>query len=325
MEVRLDPRLLTLAAALTAASAPAHDEHELVTDTRTRLAPFATHPSVQWLTEQQGGMGLLGLAMQAVQLGAPPAFELPPPGQVPRYVEAYFDDVPRDELAEALWSFSEDANVSALLTSQESRWQAVAAAATDALAGAELEPFQRLFYGRFPYTAVFVPLWNMASHGLRGVGVANVRETYAVCLPTGPDSLRNDQTELLILAQHEASHPILDDIQSEYADVPGACLFAETSHPPAGRFAQAYGDPEFRWVETVIRASTFFYLDFIGREADAEAFVTDQVASGVTAVPLFVDALRPWWRERRNGTAPGLDAVLGDLPGWLREASARLG
>lgn len=324
MEVRLDPRLLTLAAALTAASAPADNEHLLVTRTRQQLTAFANHPSVRWLAQQHGEAGLLGLAMQTVQLGPPPAFALPAPGHVPRYVEMYFDDVPRHALADALRSFWHDAHVSALLAAHAAEWQAVTAAAADALAGAQLEPFQRLFFGRFPYTAVFVPLWNMAGQGVRGVGVANRQETYAVCLPARA-ALPDEHIQLLILAQHEASHPVLDDIQSEYPDVPAACRIAEASHPPAGRFAQAYGDPVFRWVETVIRASSYFYLGFIGQEAAAEAFLTDQAAAGVTALPLFVEALRPWWRERCRGAAPGLDAVLDDLPAWLREASARLG
>ena len=46
-------------------------------------------------------------------------------------------------------------------------------------------------------------------------------------------------------------------------------------------------------METLIRTSTCFYLEYLGRPEDAVAFAESQVEEGVTAVPLFRDALRP--------------------------------
>src|SRR5215831_4309390 len=51
LEVRIDLRLASLAAALTVGSPPAVSEHPLVTTTRSHLAPYTHHPSVRWLQE----------------------------------------------------------------------------------------------------------------------------------------------------------------------------------------------------------------------------------------------------------------------------------
>lgn len=321
MEVRIDSRLLTLSAALTAASSPAQvPENLIVAQTRERLRSYCAHPSVQWLQGQYEAVGLLGLAMQTVQLGDPPEFDSSCPEGVPLFVEEYFAEVARSELAQHLHSFWHDAGIKELLELQAPRWREIAAELSAVASRTELETFQTLFFGRFPYIAVAVPLWNMASSGLRGVGVANRRETYAVCLPGERDSLRFDLIELLILTQHEASHPVLDDVQRLCPEVPGACAFIEQAYPPGGRFARMYGDPVFRWVETVIRSSTYFYLQFVGQPAAAEAFLAKQVHAGVTAIRPFVEALSPWWHQRLQGDAPGLDGVLKELPVWLRRA-----
>ncbi len=322
MEVRLDPRLLTLAAALTAGGArpPSAEEHPLVTETRNRLAGATEHAAVRWLREAFARHDLLGLAMQAVQLGPPPDFDDSCPDGVPAFVEAWFAEVDRPALADALRSAWRELRIGDLLRDQAPMWEEVVRDLSHLLADAQLEPFQRLFWGRFPYEAVAVPLWNMNGAGAKGVGVANVRETYAVCLPHGASPPA--QADLLALAQHEASHPVLDDIQRQHPDVAGDCAFIEMDCPPAGRFAQFYGDPTFRWVETLIRTSTCFYLEYLGRPEDAETFAESQVAAGVTAVPLFRDALRPWWEARQQGTAPGLDLALPQLPAWLRSALA---
>lgn len=323
MEVRLDPRLLTLSAALTAGGLPpaGQDEHPLVTDTRRRLADHAAHPGVRRLCEAFAQHQLLGLAMHTVQLGPPPDFDDSCPDGVPPFVEAWFAAVDRTALAEALRSVWRDLRVGALLQEQAPRWEEVVRDLSSRLADAQIEPFQRLFWGRFPYEAVLVPLWNMNGAGLRGVGVATVRETYAVCPAQGDQP--PGQVDLLVWAQHEASHPVLDDIQRQHGQVPGECAFVERDCPPAGGFARHYGDPTSRWVETLIHTSTCFYLEYLGRPEDAEAFAESQVEAGVTAIPVFREALRPWWEARRQGTAPGLELVLPQLPAWLRSALAR--
>ena len=321
MEVRLDPRLLTIAAALTAGGAPAADEHPLVTGTRQRLAGASDHPAVRWLREAQARHGLLGLAMQAVQLGLPPDFDDSCPDGVPAFVEAWFGEVDRAAVADALRSAWRDLRIGELLREQATEWEKVVQDVTQLLAGARIEHFQRLFWGRFPYEAVVVPLWNMYGGGLRGVGMANVRETYAVCLPKG--AAPPDRLDLLMLVQHEASHPVLDSIQRQHPGVPDDCAFIEGDCPPSAPFARDYGDATFRWVETLIRTSTCFYLEYLGRSENAEAFAESQAAAGVTAIRLFRDALRPWWEARRQGMAPGLDLALPQLPAWLRSALAR--
>jgi hypothetical protein len=67
-----------------------------------------------------------------------------------------------------------------------------------------------------------------------------------------------------------------------------------------------------RFVETLIRASTCFFLEYLGREAGGREFMTSQLADGVSAISVFVDALRPWWKERLQGRCGGLDSVLSE-------------
>ena len=91
-----------------------------------------------------------------------------------------------------------------------------------------------------------MPLWNMNGAGAKGVGVANVRETYAVCLPHGASPPA--QADLLALAQHEASHPVLDDIQRQHPDVAGDCAFIEVDCPrPAGSPSSTATRPSAGW------------------------------------------------------------------------------
>mgnify|MGYP001383809611 CR=1 FL=1 len=323
MEVRLDPRLLALSAALTAGGVPAagQDEHPLVTDTRRRLAGHAADPGVRSLCEAFAQHRLPGLAAHTVQLGPPPEFDHSCPDGVPPFVEAWFAGADRTALAEALRSVWRDLRIGALLQEQAPRWEEVVRDLSSRLADAQIEPFQRLFWGRFPYEAVLVPVWNMNGAGLRGVGVATFRESFVVCPAPGDPPLR--EADLLVLAQHEASHPVLDHIQRQHPQVAGECAFVERDCPPAGRFAQHYEDPAYRWVETLIRTSGCFYLEYLGLAEEAEAFAASQVEEGVTAIPVFREALRPWWEARRQGTAPGLELVLPQLPAWLRSALAR--
>lgn len=321
MEVRPDPRLLALGAALTAGTGPDGEETELILQTRNWLQPLSSHPSVHWLREQKEKAWFLGLAMQTVQLGSPPRFTPNPPDEVPPFVSEQFGDPPAPELAGHLGAIWREGGLAELFEEQAGLWEQEAAALRTALQGGEVEAFQQLFFGRFPYRAVAVPLANLAGDGGQGVGPANRRETYAVCLPRGLERFRSDRAGLLVLVQHEASHPVLDDVQRLFPQVPGRCAFVEEISPPGGRFARAYGDAGFRWVETLIRASSVLYLEFLGLEEEAGAFLRQQQEAGVGGITLFVQALRPWWNERKSGRAPGIDSVLEELPGWLRSSA----
>jgi hypothetical protein len=125
----------------------------------------------------------------------------------------------------------------------------------------------------------------------------------------------------LIAAQHEASHVMVDLIQRLHPTVTEQCLFIEETHAASGRFASGYGDPDMRFVETLIRASTCFFLQSLGMEAEAESFFVSQLKDGVSAIGVFVEALRPWWQKRAQGKAEGLDVYFAQLPAQLRTAT----
>jgi hypothetical protein len=166
-----------------------------------------------------------------------------------------------------------------------------------------------------------VPLANLVPSWVNGVGVANRQETYAVCCLRSAVPFQTQALRVLDLAQHESSHPVLELIIERSPDVSAACAFLEAAHPPTGRFAEIYDTPDSRWTETLVRASTWFFLNEIGRGEEAKQHIGRQVAEGASTLDVFIAALAPWWSERRSGRAPGLNLVLDQLPGWLRAAA----
>ena len=126
---------------------------------------------------------------------------------------------------------------------------------------------------------------------------------------------------MLSLAQHEASHPVLNDLEAINPSVPDECEFVEHVAPPSGSFASVYPKPSWRWGELTIRASTYFFYREIGRDDDAESFLYWQGVEGAAALPLFIAALEPWWEERKSGEAAGMNEVLPHVPSWLHRTA----
>lgn len=317
VEIRVDLRLACLAAALTAVSAPAPSEHTLVTTTRNRLQPLQTHPSVQWLRAKVEEFWLLGLAMRTAQLGNPPTFLPCELQKIPSFVQKYFPEPPLDEVSHHLMAFWQDAQVLSLLEAQSNLWGEVAEDVKSVLAPVDVVAFEELFFGHYSSHLVVVPLANLVPSWVNGVGVGNQQETYAVCCLKSAQPYQAHPLRMLDLAQHEASHPVLAEIQQISPNVPDACAFVEQAFPPGGRFAQIYEDHDSRWAEMVIRASTWFFLRELGKKDEALAHIQGQREQGITAIDAYIAALEPWWRERRAGRAPGLDAVLDQLPSWF--------
>ena len=324
IEIRCDMRLLTLASVLTACGPiPEVTQQSLVTDTHRRLSKLAQHASAQWLSDAERRVSLLGLAMQTVQLDGPPRFLSAPIEETPWYVQEYFSQVSAIDLGQHLAAIWQDANLEEHFRAQQPLWQEAEADLASVFAGIGVDDFQEQFFGRFSSRLVAVPLANKAIHGWRAVGVANQRETYAVFMSNKP--YQSHGIDLVGLAQHEASHPVLADIQRLYPDIPTECAFVEQAYAPANRFAREYGDSGYRWVETVIRTSTYFYLQSLGLSKEAELYLRGEIESGVTAIEAYVKALSPWWHERQRGNAAGLDGVLEELPSWLQGAVSDLG
>jgi hypothetical protein len=178
--------------------------------------------------------------------------------------------------------------------------------------------FQERFFGRFPYHAVVVPLLNLVPSWVNGVGVANARETYAVCCRATGDASQSYASWVTELAQHEASHPVLELILREHPGVPADCAFIEAAYPPTAHFASVYDTAEARWTETFIRASTWFFLMELGREQEASEHLRRHASQSAPMIEPFVKALTPWWEQRRGELAPGVDRVLDQFPVWLR-------
>lgn len=324
IEVRCDRRLLTLASVLTVCGPlPEVPQQPLVTDTHRRLGKLTQHASAQWLSNAERQVSLLSLAMQTVQLEGPPHFSPLPIEETPWYVQEYFSQISAIDLGQHLATIWRDANLEEHFRAQQSLWKETEADLASVFAGIRVDDFQEQFFGRFSSHLVAVPLANKAIDGWRAVSVANQRETYEVFMSDKP--YQSHGIDLVGLAQHEASHPVLADIERLYPDIPAQCAFVEQAYAPTNRFAREYGDPGYRWTEIVIRASTYFYLQSLGLNEEAERYLRGEIESGVTAIEVYVKALGPWWHERQRGNAAGLDGVLGELPSWLREAVSDLG
>lgn len=124
MHVTPDLRLLALAAALTAGSEPGPGPvHPLVADNRSRLAHLKSHPSIRWLLDARERAWMLGLGMQAVQLGPAPGFRPAPPEAVPEAVRRYFSDqVTGEELGHHLRILWAEGEMAALFEAQRDLW-----------------------------------------------------------------------------------------------------------------------------------------------------------------------------------------------------------
>ena len=315
IEIRVDPRFACLAAALTARSAATDSEHPLVASTREQLQRSAAHPAAQWLSDQVGKYWLFGFAMRVAQLGVAPQFAPSAPEAIPLFVQQDYPEPPLAEVSQHLTVFWQDGGVESLLTSQRALWEEVVEDIRRVLAPTDIIAFERLFWGHYDTHLVVVPFANASANG---IGVSNLAETYATCFLRFADPFQANPHRILDLAQHEASHPILAKIQQRFPDVPDACAFIEETHAPGVRFTQIYDAHEARWTETLIRASTWFFLRELGRDDLAEAHLRIEDEAGVAACAAYVAALQPWWSERRAGRAPGLDAILDQFPAWLR-------
>jgi hypothetical protein len=319
LEVRIDLRLAGLAAALTAGSTPAESEHALVGSSRSYLVPHQEHPSVRWLQQAVQRAWLLGVAMQTVQLAPVPPFSPPAVSEIPAFVLRDFAEPTAAQIGQQLAAFWRDAELAVLLGLQSALWQEVIDDIVSVLRPTDIVGFEEVFWGIFPYRPVVVPLANLVPTWVNGVGVANQRETYAVCCLKSSEPFHAQPLRILDLAQHEASHPVLETILQEHPAVPAACAFVEAAHPPTGRFVEIYDTPASRWAETLVRASTWFFLQELGRGAEAREHIQRQIDQGARMLGVFISALTPWWQDRRAGRAGGLDQVLDQLPIWLQQ------
>lgn len=291
-------------------------------NTRRRLSGLAGHDAVKWFWDQVRSYEFLSLAMQIEQLGGPPGFAPGPSGDVPPFVEEYFSMVPRDTASRFLAEWWRVADVDALLRSQRSEWEDILQDVASILRQVDVEGFQTAFFGRFPYRLVIAPVANVPFVGAQAVGVANTGETRAILLPYGDSRYSDHASDLVVVAQHEPSHVVVDLLQRMHPGVTAECLFVEEACSPKGRFASGYGDPALRFVETLIRASSYFFLQSTGMPEEADAFLASQIADGVSGITLFVRALQPWWQSRVRGCAAGLDSCFTQLPALLGRAAS---
>lgn len=205
LEVRIDLRLASLAAALTVGASPAPSEHPLVTTTRSQLAPYIHHPAVRWLQETLQRTWLLGMVMQTVQLDDPPTFAPHPLEQVPLFVQHEFAEPAAADLGPQLARWWREADLASLFAAQHALWAEVITDLASVLEPLDLVAFQVSFFGRFPFHPVAVPLANQVPTLMKGLGVANTTETYAVCLLNDAGPYHAHPAQIYGLVQHEAS------------------------------------------------------------------------------------------------------------------------
>jgi len=324
VEIRIDHRFITLGAALTALSEPVAYEHELVKETRQHLNALREDPSVKWLAEMDQKFIILGLCMQTVQLDNPPNFNVSDPKTIPAFISEEFSEPPRKDMSKHLALFWKKSDLDALIHKQRTQWRDMVEDLAKVIEEIDLIAFQRNFYGEFPYHPVIVPLANLVPSRIDGVGTANDKETYAICLLAEKGSYKEYKIwELLELMQHEASHPVVDKIWRFNPQVPKKCgEFIEEKYPPRERFAQIYNDVNSRFVESLIQASSWFFIREIRGEAEADEYLHEVIQRTGDSMKIYINALKPWWEKRRLGKAPGLDQLFHLLPDWFQNAQA---
>ncbi|MFA1821896.1 hypothetical protein ACDX78_17225 [Virgibacillus oceani] len=277
VEIRIDHRFITLGAALTVLSEPVSHEHELVKETRQRLFALREDPSVKWLAEMDQKYIILGLGMQTAQLDDPPNFKVNDPETIPDFIREQFSNPPGKDMSKHLSSFWQKSDLNTLIKNQKTQWRNVVDDIAAIIEKIDLIAFQKNFFGEFPYQPVIIPLANLAPSRIDGMGTANDKETYAICLLAGKRSYKEYRTwEILELMQHEASHPIVDKIWRLNPQIPIKCGdFIEGKYPLKERFKQIYRDVNSRFVESLIQASSWFFIREIRGEEEAEEFLQE--------------------------------------------------
>lgn len=322
VEIRIDLRFITLGAALTVLSEPVPHEHPLVNGTRQHLSVLRDDPSVKWLAEMDEKYIILGLCMQTAQLDNPPIFRVPDPETIPTFIREEFSDPPSKDISKHLSSFWQESDLMTLIKRQNTQWRNIVDDIATIIEEIDLIAFQKHFYGEFPYHPVIVPLANLAPSRIDGVGTANDKETYAICLLSEKRSYKEYKIwEVLELMQHEASHPIVDKIWRLDPQVPIKCgEFIEKKYPPRERFAYIYNDVNSRFVESLIQASSWFFIRDIRGEVEAEEYLQEVVQRTGESMKVYVNALMPWYEKRSLGKAPGLNQLFHLLPDWIQTA-----
>lgn len=322
VEIRVDLRFITLGAALTALSEPVPHEHPLVKGTRQYLSSLRDDPSVKWLSEMDQKYIILGLCMQAAQLDHPPIFRVPDQKTIPAFIREQFFNPPGKDMSKHLSSFWQESDLMALIKKQRTQWRDIVADFVTIIEEVDLIEFQKSFYGEFPYHPVIVPLANLAPSRIDGVGTANDKETYAICFLSEKRSYKEyGKWEILELMQHEASHPIVDKIWRLDPEVPIKCgEMIEKKYPPRERFATIYNDVNSRFVESLIQASSWFFIRDLRGEVEAEEYLQEVVKRTGESMKVYIKALMPWWEKRSLGKAPGLNQLFHLLPDWIQTA-----
>lgn len=320
VEIRIDLRFITLGAALTVLSEPVPHEHQLVKGSRQHLSTLRDDPSVKWLAEMDQKYIILGLCMQTAQLDNPPIFRVPNPKTIPAFIREQFSNPPGKDMSKHLSSFWQKSDLMALIKKQKIQWRDIVADFATIIEEVDLVAFQKSFYGEFPYHPVIVPLANLAPSRIDGVGTANDKETYAICFLSEKRSYKEYKVwEILELMQHESSHPIVDKIWRLDPQVPIKCgEMIEKKYPPRERFAHIYKDVNSRFVESLIQASSWFFIRDIRGEEEAEEYLQDVVQRTGESMKIYINALKPWWEKRSLGKAPGLDRMFHMLPDWIQ-------
>lgn len=314
VEIRIDHRFITLGAALTILSDPASHEHELVKETRQHLFAFREDPSVKWLAEMNQS-----LAMQTAQLDYPPNFKVNNPERIPDFIREVFSNPAREDMSKYLSSFWQKSDLNTLITNQRGQWRNIVDDIAGIIEEIDLIAFQKNFFGEFSYQPVIVPIANLAPSKMDGMGTANEEETYAICLLAGKSSYKEYKTwEILELMQHEASHPIVDKIWRLNPQVLIKCgEWIEGKYTPKERFTQIYSDVNSRFVESLIQASSWFFIREVRGEEEAEEFLQEVIERTGDSMKVYINALKPWWEKRRLGNAPGLSQLFHLLPDWF--------
>lgn len=298
--------------------------HPLAEAALEHVRPFRKHTSLAWLEGFYRPEHVRELYGHAAQLSGPVSFvarSLLIPAYIARYEPARMKELPQRMAA-----FYEDAKLGPFRRARNAAYTLAAADAKDALDNARIESFLDDLYGPTKYKLIAVPVpTNPFSGG--AIDAMSGWETFAFLFPprvhaasADPVSWSFDPQATQVLAQHELSHAILFDAMREHKALVAALRDTLALIPRDSAFARQFRDPDVRFAELFIRASTVSYLRRTRGDEAAYRWMEDQGRR--LGTPLVRDFFLVIERYLSVRKWPDLRAFLADLPQALQGLQA---
>lgn len=293
--------------------------HPIAAAALEHVRPFRDHPSLAWLKEFYRAENLHELYGHAAQLSGPMSFT-PRSRLIPAYIAA-FEPQRIKELPSRMAAFYDDAKLGTFRRARNSEYTLAAADVKDAIDTSRIDAFLADLYGPTKYNLIVVPVPTNPTFG-GAMDAMSGWETFAFLFPPritpdspDPVSWSLDPQTTQVLVQHELSHAIVYDLMREHKSVVAALRPTLSSIPRDSAFARQFRDPDTRFAELLIRASSVSYMRRTQGDEEARRWMEDQMRRlGAHLIQDFFRALEQYLERRRW---PDIHRFLDDLPAVL--------